>query len=251
VKAYQLLDIYRQYKAVEHLLPELPVVRSGTRERSGRFPVIWLQRVDGIERAVLMAPHYQGMEIDVVYNAAADLFDVGHPPVPSQGISLDQVFASIPEVQGHFFWIDFKNLTEDNKGAACRRLLAIARKYEIVQHMIVESPAPRALSCFNENGFYTSYYLFPELGLSSMGREQITEYYREIKANLVASKVNALSSTYRSLPFIEKYFPDADILTWYAQPRSRRLRYYASLAYLRLRPHVKVILVDQWSPGYR
>src|SRR6476661_5110891 len=112
VKAYQLLDVYQQYKAVDQLLPELPVVRSGTRERSAGFPVIWLQQVDGIERAVLMAPHYKGMEIDVVYNAAADLFDVGHPPVPSQGISLDRLFASIPQVEDHFFWIDFKNLTE-------------------------------------------------------------------------------------------------------------------------------------------
>jgi len=251
VKAYSLVDVYREYKAVEQLLPELPVFRLGTQQRPSNFPAIWLQRVDGIERAVLMAPHYKGMEIDVVYNAAADLFDVGHPPVPSQGISLDRLFASIPQVEDHFFWIDFKNLTEDNKQAACQRLVTTARKYGIVRHMIVESPAPKALACFNENGFYTSYYVFPELRLSSMGRQQITEYYREIKANLVASKVNALSSTYFSLPFIEKYFPDADILTWYAEPRSRRLRYYASLAYLRLQPHVKVILVDQWSPGYR
>ncbi len=251
VKAHTLVGIYRQYKAVEQSLPELPVVRWRTLQRPTDFPAIWLQRVDGVERAVLMAHHYKGMEIDVVYDAAADFFDVGHPPVPSQGISLDQVFASIPQVQNYYFWIDLKNLTADNERAACRRLLATAQKYGIVQHMIVESPAAKALSCFSENGFYTSYYLFSELKLSSMGRKRVTEYYEEIKTNLMASKVNALSSTYHAVPFIEKYFPDADILTWYSEPRTRRLRYYAALAYLRLKPNIKVILVHRWSPGYR
>jgi hypothetical protein len=46
-----------------------------------------------------------------------------------------------------------------------------------------------------------------------MDREQLTNYYDEVKANLMASEVNALSSSHRSLPFIEKYFPDADIST--------------------------------------
>jgi hypothetical protein len=82
-----------------------------------------------------------------------------------------------------------------------------------VNQTIVESINPRALSCFTESGFYTSYCLFPESRLSTMDREQLTNYYDEVKANLMASEVNALSSSHRSLPFIEKYFPDADIST--------------------------------------
>jgi hypothetical protein len=249
-KAYKLGVTYRDFKAVEQRLPDLPQVRSGTRQRYAGFPVVWLHRVDGVERAVLMAQEYQGMEIDVVYDAAADYFDVGHPPVPSQGISLDAVLSSVPGVRAHYFWIDFKNLTDANKKAACARLLSIGRKYGIVNQMIVESPNPRALSCFTEMGFYTSYYLFPESKLSTMDQEQVTSYYEEVKASLMASKVNALSSSYRSLPFIEKYFPETDILLWYLEP-GKRLRYYASLTYLRLRPRVKVILVDHRSPGYR
>lgn len=249
-KAYKLVVAYHDFNAVEQRLPDLPTVRSGTQQRQTAFPVVWLQRVDGVERAVLMAHKYKGMEIDVVYDEAADYFDVGHPPVPSQGISLDTMFSSVPRVREHYFWIDFKNLTDANKEAACTRLLSIGRKYGIVNQMIVESSSPRALSCFTESGFYTSYYLFPESKLSTMGPVQLTDYYEEVKTNLMASKVNALSSSYRSLPFIRKYFPDTDILTWYAEP-GKGLRYYASLAYLRLRFRVKVILVDQRGPGYR
>jgi hypothetical protein len=83
-----------------------------------------------------------------------------------------------------------------------------------------------------------------------MDRAAVTRYYQEVRANLKASSVNAVSSDYRSLPFIERYFPDADILLWYLKG-TKSPRDYASLAYLRLKPRVKVILVEQLGPGYR
>jgi hypothetical protein len=149
---------------VEQRLPDLPKVRSGTRQRQAGFPVVWLHRVDSVERAVLMAKDYKGMEIDVVYDSAADYFDVGHPPVPSQGISLDRIFSSVPRVREHYFWIDFKNRTDANKEAACARLLSTGRKYGIVNQMILESINPRALLCFTENGFTPHTVCFPSLG---------------------------------------------------------------------------------------
>jgi hypothetical protein len=249
-KAYKLAARYRQFKAVGARLPELPELRSATRPRRSAFPVVWLHRVDSVERAVLMAPVYKGLEIDVVYDASADYFDVGHDSVPSLGISLERVLSAVPAVREHFFWIDFKNLTDANKAAACARLLAIGRAYGIVDNTIVESGNPRALSCFTESGFYTSYYLFPESNLPTMTPEQVAEYYAEVKANLMASRVNAVSSNYRSLPFIEKYIPGADILLWYTETGDA-LRYHAWVTYLRTRPGVKVILVHQPGPGYR
>ncbi len=249
-KAYKLIVAYRGVQALKRHLPDLPTISSGRWPHQTEFPVIWLHRVNSVERAVVMAKEFKGMEIDVVYDLASDYFDVGHPPVPSQGISLDSIFSSLPEVRGHYFWIDFKNLTEENKEAACAHLLSISLKYRIVSQIIVESPNPKALACFTMNGFYTSYYLFPGTRLSDMSRGQIVEYYKEVRANLMASKVNAVSSDYRSLPFIDKYLPNEDTLIWYLQP-GKHLGYYAALAYFRSNPRVKVILVAQWSPGYR
>ena len=53
-----------------------------------------------------------------------------------------------------------------------------------------------------------------------------------------------------SLPFVDRYFPDADVLTWYRE-RDRNLRYYAMLAYLKARSRIQVILIRQMSRGYR
>jgi len=119
-----------------------------------------------------------------------------------------------------------------------------------VGHMIVESPNPRALACFTSAGFYTSYYLFPEQGVETMADTSLRRYYQEVRSNLAASRVNAVSSSYESLPFIEAYLPKADALLWYLD-HDRDLRYRAVLAYLTGRPHVRVVLVRRLSRGYR
>jgi hypothetical protein len=83
-----------------------------------------------------------------------------------------------------------------------------------------------------------------------MSRDQLVAYYREVAANLAGSQVNALSSSYRSLPFIEKYFPGADALLWYLE-RDDPVRRGATLEYLESRAQVKLILVRVGSAGYR
>ena len=64
---------------------------------------VWLHRVNSVERAVRMAKQYRGMEIDVMYDSAADAFDVGHPPAPSIGLSLDRLLAAVPDVAEPLF----------------------------------------------------------------------------------------------------------------------------------------------------
>lgn len=249
--AWAVSTPYRDAASLGRRLPDLPPVRSATLPSKGGFPVtVWAHRVNSVQRAVLLAKDHRGLEIDVVYDAVADYFDVGHPPVPSAGISLERLLAALPDVRHRYFWIDFKNLTADNARAACDRLRSIAGKFGIVGNMIVESTEPAALQCFTEHGFYTSYYLFPERGAETMSAAELTEYYREVTGHLARSRVNALSSSYRSLQFMEKYFPDADHLVWYLE-RGKGVRYHAALHYLKRRPGVKVILVRVPSADYR
>jgi hypothetical protein len=250
-QAFGVLGAYRDYRAVARQLPDLPPVHGAPHRRTAAFPVkVWLHRVNSVERAVGMAKQYRGMEIDVMYDSAADAFDVGHPPAPSIGLSLDRLLAAVPDVGSHYFWIDFRNLTDANAPAACARLVAIARKHDLVSHMIVESVHPTALACFTDSGFHTSYYLFPEISLPAMNTEQRRAYYEEVKAGVAASNVNHLSMSYESLPFVDRYFPDADVLTWYRE-RDRNLRYYAMLEYLKRQSRIRVILIRQMSRGYR
>jgi hypothetical protein len=80
-QAFGVLAAYREFRAVARQLPDLPPVHGVPRRRNAGFPVkAWLHRVNSVERAVRMAKQFRGMEIDVMYDSAADSFDVGHPP---------------------------------------------------------------------------------------------------------------------------------------------------------------------------
>ena len=250
-QAWRLATTWLELRAESRRLPDLPPLRGLTKRRDPGFPVkVWLHRVDSIERAVRMAHAYAGMEIDVVFDSAAGYFDVGHPPLPPAGISLDSLLAAVPAVGSHYFWIDFKNLTVGNAAAACAVLVGIARKYGLVGHMIVESPNPRALGCFADAGLYTSYYLFADEGPATMDATALARYYEEVKANLAASRVNAVSSDWESLPFIEAYLPETDALVWYLE-RDRDLRFRMVLFYLTHKREIRVVLLSHYSRGYR
>ena len=246
-----VLGAVRELHAIAARLPALPPLAGLTQARDPKFPIkVWLHRVDSIERAVRMARAWTGMEIDVVFDSAAGYFDVGHPPLPPSGVSLDSLLGAIPSVDRHYFWIDFKNLSDANASVACENLRGVARRRGLVGHMIVESPNPRALACFTGAGFYTSYYRFPEQGIEAMDDSGLRRYYEEVRSNLSASRVNAVSSSYESLPFIETYLPGTDVLLWHLE-HDRGLRSRAVLAYLTHRPEVRVVLVRKLSRGYR
>jgi hypothetical protein len=118
----------REMAALARQLPDLPALHSATRHRDLRFPVTrWAHRVNSVQRARMLGPEYRGLEIDLVYDMAADRFDVGHPPVPSAGISLEQVLAVLPEAGDRYYWLDFKNLTPANAEPGCWRSLGPGR----------------------------------------------------------------------------------------------------------------------------
>lgn len=240
------LDFHRIYA----LLPDLPAIHSDPACNEKIFTdQIWIHRVNSPQRALLMSSKYKGMEMDLVYDSINNIFEVRHPPVEFSGIVLDSIFSSIPHLEDHYFWLDYKNLDSSNKERSCSALLSLTEKHNIKQNIIVESSDPESLTLFSQNGFYTSYYI-PTLNIASSSKETLIAYYEEVKTHLSKSNVCALSTTYLSLPFIEKYFPDKDILLWYLADGTN-LSYFATLAYLRTRKNVKVILVAEMSEGYR
>ena len=241
---------YMKYKQLQNRLPDLDCVHTDPVCNERNFTdKIWIHRMDSKERFRILPGKYKGIEMDLMYDSVSNNFDVRHPPAESTGFSLEDAFAATPNITGHYFWLDYKNLTEQVKFKSCAKLLALAKKYNISQNIIVESQEPEPLTYFTESRFYTSYYL-PVFNIASSSKDEIKMYYNEVKKRLQNSKVCALSGNYQQLPFIEKYFPDKDIVTWYLN-EDRGLKYSASLFVLTRNPKVKVILVAEMSEGYR
>lgn len=246
---------YLRYEHRRNALPELSPVHSDPvyeaafcNERSFSEKK-WIHRINSRERLKIMSKKYIGMEMDIMYDTLKNNFEVYHPPEKPNGFLLEDVFSNTRNVSGHYFWLDFKNLDEKVRNSSCSKLVELAKKYNINKNIIIESSDPEALAAFTDSGFYTSYYISP-FDIDSLSKEKIEFYYKEVKSHLENTSVCALSGNYQQLPFIEKYFPDRDILTWYLN-EDRGLKYWASLLFLTRKEKVKVVLVSEKSSGYR
>lgn len=246
---------YLRYEHRRNLLPELSPVHSDPRkdstccnERNFRDKE-WIHRINSKERLKIMSEKYSGMEMDVVYDTLKNSFEVYHPPEKPNGFGLEDVFSNTLNVNEHYFWLDFKNLDEAIQNSSCSKLAELAKRYNIRRNIIVESSNPEALKLFTDSGFYTSYYV-PVFDLDSLSKEKVEMYYNEVKSRLGSSSVCALSGNYQQLPFMEKYFPDRDMLVWYLN-EDRGLKYWSSLFFLTRKEKVKVVLIAEKSAGYR
>jgi len=201
----------------------------------------WLHRVNSIERLKYADSRYTGIEIDVVFDEKNHFFDVYHYPDVSKGLSLDTLIAAMTKPEKHYYWIDFKNLTNENKLAASQELFRIAIKYNILTNIIVESENPRCLDDFSRLGFYTSYYL-PNINPYQISAKELETYIKTIAANLTSNPTNAVSAQEIQYELIKKYLYNFDILLWNFtdNPISLKLREHRLLK----DPKVKVLLID-------
>ena len=201
----------------------------------------WLHQVNSVERIRYADSRYTGIEIDVVFDEKNYYFDVRHYPTPSSGLTLDKLIEAITTPKNHFYWIDFKNLTDDNKMASARELLRIASKYNILANIIVESGNPGCLKQFSQLGFYTSYYL-PNINPYKISTRDLDAHIKMIASNLAMSPLNAISADEIQYELIKKYFDGYDILLWNFtdNPLALKLREYRLLK----DPKVKVLLID-------
>ena len=167
---------------------------------------IWIHRVNSIERANIMAQKYKGIEIDITREPDSNHFYVSHDPDPEIYLPLDKMFEGINHIQKHYFWLDFKNLEEENAGLALDYLSELTARHGINQkNIIVESMAPHLLSGYTTAGFNTSFYLSVwDFNPYVASEKEIAGYAKNIDSMLQKSNVNFLSGDYLSYHFIKK-----------------------------------------------
>ncbi len=116
-----------------------------------------------------------GGEVDFSYDAKLDRFIVGHghPKKDANGnymyakkdgivLTLEKLFDAVGE--GHYFWLDYKNLEHlDAKATkkAIARLLKITAKGNLRERLYIEASNPLALSSYTRVGFKTILGIHP------------------------------------------------------------------------------------------
>jgi len=180
---------------------------------------IWLHRTDSLPKFLALADKFGGFELDLVIQPDKGVFDVTHPPVPSIGLSFEEILRQ-PAAKGKYFWMDVKNLNPGNLAFFQKHLGYLDQHYAIKDRVIIESDQPALLTPLTHDGYYTSYYL-PD---PPEGRGVPSGWIEAISKTLSANDVRAFSCPDSSYEKLKDRFPEHDALVWYCKDPDERLR---------------------------
>lgn len=199
---------------------------------------IWLHRTNNVKRLQAYAKEFKNFEIDVRFNQALNEFNVDHDN-DSGGNSLEEMLTALPDAQDRYFWLDFKNLNEENKDKALKHLLDLMAKHNLKpEHFVVESSRPEYLEDFTRAGFQTSYY-FPCLKVA----EDLSQLEKQLESAVKkfdASNVKYVSADAAYFDYLRHYFPNAHKLVWVMTEKKVKIKKMNDS--ILTDPRVKIIL---------
>ena len=172
---------------------------------------VWQHKVNSIEK--LKNCSFTGIELDIVYLANKNVFDVYHPPKKSQNLHLKNYLKTLPKNTKHL-WLDFKNLNNTNAEKSIKLLSKLVKEHELnKKNIVVESNQMALLVLFQTNGYKTSYY-FPQ-GLSKSSNQNLQSKLMMIKKELKENKPTYISSKYDDYDLLKENFPEQKKLFWF------------------------------------
>lgn len=155
---------------------------------------LWLHRVDSIEKQKEFCDKYKGLEFDIIYYESYDGFENSHDIGDYNRYDFEKTLLTYQKLnRSNGIWLDFKNLSENNKIKSCNKLNELIVKYKIDKSLIwVESNDWESLKYFKDNGFKTSYY-FPYYDLKKMSDIDIKKVKMLTEDIALSGAINAIS----------------------------------------------------------
>ncbi len=189
-------------------------------EYTGYQPKVWAHRVNSLNKLNYTQKFYSGVELDVVFDAVTNTFDVNHPPAPSVGLNLDTYFSEITNKELKL-WLDFKNLSEVNAQKSAEVVDRLAKKHGLKnENILIESTEIHNLQFFKLKGFKTSFYLPQLVGLAN--ESTLLPTIDSIKQLLVKYPTSGISSNVNAYEVINQYFKNERKFLWHIyKPYSR------------------------------
>lgn len=149
-------------------------------------------------------------------------------------------------------WLDIKNLGDNNTRQAIDRLNRLVTDFDINRnHLIIESRDTSALRQFNDEGYYTSYYVdFPKPG--SLDDTQLAQHIATLRLIVDSDCSDAISFPGWWYTTIKQHLKrDIDLLTW--RHRTTQFEFFLDpLSYIMLDDsQLKVILIKDKGSYHR
>lgn len=200
----------------------------------------WLHKTNSYVRFALNKNKYSGFELDLVWVDSLNDFIVNHPPDVWTGLTFKRF---IKQANQQNLWLDIKNLDKWNNRDVLTYLNELEQLYHFKNKIIVESTNAKGLEELTNYGYFTSYYI-DDFNCYSAVKDTIVTKAAMIAYNLSTTNVCALSSDFCNVIFLEKYFGEYPILTWYLPEKfdwSERLRSFN----LQQKEQIKIILSNK------
>ena len=214
----------------------------------------WLHRVNSVDRQFEFINKYNGIELDVIYYEKEKAFENSHNKTDLMKYNLEKQFEAYKKINKRKgIWLDFKNLTKENKNEAKAVLDQLLLKYEINKNLVwLESSNWQSLKLFHDDGYKTSYY-FPYYELDKMNKNEI-KTVRDLTQEIAKSgNVDAISFDGKYYDFINKIsIPDRIVyLCWFGGRTWSEVMLLNDLKNIRTDNKVQVILVKDKGDNYR
>jgi hypothetical protein len=176
---------------------------------------VWLHRVNTISRAQHFQDIYSGFELDVHFDTSVKTFIVKHNFTDTSTLTFSYWLSSINHPERLGYWLDFKNLSLENRYAALTELVRIRQAYGLKEHtIVVESDNPPALPPFDTLNFRISYYI-PYFNPSVLTLDEAQTYYENINERVTENGISTISGYSIQHSFMQLWFPGMNKLLWY------------------------------------
>lgn len=174
----------------------------------------WVKGVNSPKDLERVSRKVGGLEIDVYFDTVSQVFWVHHNPEASHPYKLNDLLIKYKEKRlDCSIWLDFKNLSANNKQSSLEVLMMLREEYQLKNKILVESQLPELLNEFAKHQFFTVYYT-PYFNPYFLSKDSLQLMQEKIEMKLAHSDINALSGYYFQYPFLHERFPGYPILIW-------------------------------------
>lgn len=210
----------------------------------------WLHRCNSPEKLKEFSSKYSGVEVDIIFHDKKMKFETSHDPENLEYYNLENFFNTYKKNKfGNSVWLDFKNLTYENKESAEQCLSVLIKRFNIPKDRLwIESKNWKALVYFRNKGYRTSYY-FPYYS-----KDELTATTQTYTENILSSgNVDAISFDEDYYEFITSLNLPKNIklLTWLDSKKWYEVLYSSKYQNIINDDRVQVILVKDLGNFHR
>ena len=217
-------------------------------ENTFNYPTskLWAHRANDTIVAQTKKQVFDGLEVDVMYSNEDNELYIGHDEWDGMyKLTLEEWFAALPEPEKTCYWIDMKNLDNNNAEVIGDKIIGITEKFNITDKVLVEHTDINALKILKSKGLKVILWVYNMYWNDD--NIDTTTWKKRIKDQIENLNPDALSCEYRMFPLLPESFPEENIHFWHTPAKLNDENAELTRKLCRNKS-VKVVLVDYDEP---